>query len=989
MELRKLISPQSPFTRVQGGVSLVLCLLIAVEPVIFSGCSRPEGPVGPPDNERPPVSTSEVHGSIDKDEIGGEDISVFSVWDKPRAVTAEGKFSLAVSTEAAQLVLVRDGDGNVRGLSVSIPAPPGSAAEDLRFDAETTALAMLMATPGITVVDPADAADRLLVLRSLPHFSELVDFLATTLSVAPLAEVRRDPLVESAFAVCLDDWLTRDRDVKADGRAELAQGITGFGARIKDGSDPGCVRVELANLAWRYINVHRRELDGRGQEIDLTPIFDGGTSMNGGHPISLAVLFDGRYGQPTWEEDVLDLRPENCVAEVQYWISGLGWGSMGATLPAPNESELVNQYDIEDAAILSLIKYVMLPYLSFAFGMAGILDVPDETIESIYKCVTASLNAQAIVGAEDKEAMQHAAADLLEKLVSLLPSIAEYLDQPLFGLSLSFWSGLGVFLHLIGIMFGATNLAIVWCMWSVVPMLAVVSIPTPWPVEPCGSDTTAPAAVTDLRAVGYTRESVQLAWTAPGDDANQGHAARTDVRYDTESFDLGSWESVVDPVGEPYPPAAGQIATCTVGGLIPETWYYFAVRTADREGNWSGLSNVLRAKIPGEPEQVTWSPSITITSCDSYGWSCWTRYPGPPGCECPPESSVKGWCPGGGAKNFPPIPMTVEGDRLSGSLGIRGPYGYFTLEPGLVEIEGTRDGNTVDFTLRLTGSLSDDWLDPIFIPTGTLDLTVQVFGATISDQAITGDCRFTADASSDDESCVALHRSEGGGGFVSVAIGEVIGPICTMIPWSLDFAEVPIGQSSEQNVEIRNSGGGVLAGELAPNCADFTIVAGAGSFELAGGERRSVTVRFAPRTSGEITCAIGTGLSSCPELICVGTGVGPVCVLIPDRLEFRDVTVGSVQERSCMVCNTGTGTLRGQPILAAGPFTVIIGNESFSLGPGESWYLTIEFAPETVGEFEAALSFGSDLCAEVACEGSSVSARIPEGGSVTGAPGRK
>ncbi|MBO9610840.1 MAG: hypothetical protein J7639_33120, partial [Paenibacillaceae bacterium] len=48
-----------------------------------------------------------------------------------------------------------------------------------------------------------------------------------------------------------------------------------------------------------------------------------------------------------------------------------------------------------------------------------------------------------------------------------------------------------------------------------------------------GSDTTAPAAVTNLAAPSSTSNSVSLSWTSPGDDGATGTAASYDIRYNT------------------------------------------------------------------------------------------------------------------------------------------------------------------------------------------------------------------------------------------------------------------------------------------------------------------------------------------------------------------------------------------------------------------------------------------------------------------------
>ncbi|HUW82091.1 MAG TPA: Calx-beta domain-containing protein, partial [Phycisphaerae bacterium] len=117
------------------------------------------------------------------------------------------------------------------------------------------------------------------------------------------------------------------------------------------------------------------------------------------------------------------------------------------------------------------------------------------------------------------------------------------------------------------------------------------------------ADTTAPAAVTDLAAGNPTSASIDLAWTAPGDDGSTGTAQSYDVRYSTSAITEGNWASATQVSGEPAPMPAGTAQGVTVSGLSPGTTYYFAMKTSDEVPNVSGLSNV--------PNETTTAPDTT------------------------------------------------------------------------------------------------------------------------------------------------------------------------------------------------------------------------------------------------------------------------------------------------------------------------------------------------------------------------------------------
>jgi len=89
-------------------------------------------------------------------------------------------------------------------------------------------------------------------------------------------------------------------------------------------------------------------------------------------------------------------------------------------------------------------------------------------------------------------------------------------------------------------------------------------------------------------------DTVRLSWTAPGDDGAIGTATLYDMRMSTSPIDLSNWSSAGAVPGMPAPRVAGTKQTVTVTGVTRGTTYYFAVRTQDDAGNWSGISNLLQ-----------------------------------------------------------------------------------------------------------------------------------------------------------------------------------------------------------------------------------------------------------------------------------------------------------------------------------------------------------------------------------------------------------
>ncbi len=104
-------------------------------------------------------------------------------------------------------------------------------------------------------------------------------------------------------------------------------------------------------------------------------------------------------------------------------------------------------------------------------------------------------------------------------------------------------------------------------------------------------DETAPSDITDLAASNATTSSIDLAWTAPGDDGSVGTATSYDVRYSTSTITELNWASATEATGEPTPSAAGSSESMTVSGLTADTTYYFAIKSSDEAPNESDISN--------------------------------------------------------------------------------------------------------------------------------------------------------------------------------------------------------------------------------------------------------------------------------------------------------------------------------------------------------------------------------------------------------------
>jgi subtilisin family serine protease len=124
-------------------------------------------------------------------------------------------------------------------------------------------------------------------------------------------------------------------------------------------------------------------------------------------------------------------------------------------------------------------------------------------------------------------------------------------------------------------------------------------------------DSIPPAAVDDLAATNATSSTVDLDWTATGDDGYTGTASYYDVRYSTSPIDEMNFFDATGAAGVPDPGPSGTPESMTVHGLDFTTTYYFAVKVLDEYGNYSDVSNLASATTLGAPDIAVDQTSMT------------------------------------------------------------------------------------------------------------------------------------------------------------------------------------------------------------------------------------------------------------------------------------------------------------------------------------------------------------------------------------------
>lgn len=125
-----------------------------------------------------------------------------------------------------------------------------------------------------------------------------------------------------------------------------------------------------------------------------------------------------------------------------------------------------------------------------------------------------------------------------------------------------------------------------------------VSNPSPDVVN-LPSDITPPRSIRNLQLQHVGMKSADITWTTPSDnDVVAGY----DIRISLHPIQISNWSTAIQlPIGI-TPHEAGEVELATLGDLPQNASIYAAVRSYDRAGNISDISNVIRVTTHGSAQ---------------------------------------------------------------------------------------------------------------------------------------------------------------------------------------------------------------------------------------------------------------------------------------------------------------------------------------------------------------------------------------------------
>lgn len=97
-------------------------------------------------------------------------------------------------------------------------------------------------------------------------------------------------------------------------------------------------------------------------------------------------------------------------------------------------------------------------------------------------------------------------------------------------------------------------------------------------------------------------DTVNVRWTAPGDDGNVGTASFYTLRYSTSEITNLNFDDTIlhQTAVTPVPLEAGTIQNVDILNLLDGTRYWFAIKASDEVGNISIISNIVDTLTPSD-----------------------------------------------------------------------------------------------------------------------------------------------------------------------------------------------------------------------------------------------------------------------------------------------------------------------------------------------------------------------------------------------------
>jgi len=204
-----------------------------------------------------------------------------------------------------------------------------------------------------------------------------------------------------------------------------------------------------------------------------------------------------------------------------------------------------------------------------------------------------------------------------------------------------------------------------------------------------------------------------------------------------------------------------------------------------------------------------------------------------------------------------------------------------------------------------------------------------------------------------------------------LGVGE---PDISVDPSSYNYGSVNVNSSKDQDFTVKNKGTAYLnvssVSIKGTHASHFSIISGGGSFSLAPNATRTVKVRFKPTSESDKNAYIEFRSNDPDEdprnVNIYGKGIRyePDITSDPGSYDFGTVKVGESDEKTFQIKNVGNANLYVYSTTITGTdhdeFNIQSGGGSYTLTPGATRNLKIQFKPDSPGSKTAKVQITSN-----------------------------
>lgn len=150
------------------------------------------------------------------------------------------------------------------------------------------------------------------------------------------------------------------------------------------------------------------------------------------------------------------------------------------------------------------------------------------------------------------------------------------------------------------------------------------------------------------------------------------------------------------------------------------------------------------------------------------------------------------------------------------------------------------------------------------------------------------------------------------------------------------------------------------------NAGEFNLISTPPPFDVSAKSAKTIEIHFEPKSIGNRTAYLEASVGdTILRYKIIGQGVNPMLEVAADVVDFGKLKIGSVKDTlAATINNLSQLPVEIQSTEMLGPdkeqFAIINGGGPFTLMPGESWKMELEFRPTSVGRTSGSIGFNFD-----------------------------